>query len=119
MLPSPVGPSRRSALRPVLALIALAALTAVAVAACGSSSNGGGDSGGGGGDGEGHYKIALIQSYTGNDWQSSAANLIEATAATSPYAESVELDHQIAGTDPQKQSKLIEEEVSSGADALV
>jgi ribose transport system substrate-binding protein len=99
----------------------LAAVLALALgaAACGGddeSSAGGG--GGGGGDGD-KYKIALIQSYSGNDWQNAAANLIKAVAATPPYKDKVELDHQIAGTDPQKQSKLITDEISAGADALV
>lgn len=96
-----------------LALIALAAFAA----GCGSDDDAGGSSDGGGGDGK--IKVALIQSYSGNDWQNSAANLVKATAGTPPYSEKVELSHQIAGTDPQKQSKLITDEVSAGADALV
>jgi ribose transport system substrate-binding protein len=44
---------------------------------------------------------------------------VKALAETSPFKEEVEFDHQIAGTDPQKQSKLIADEISSGADALV
>lgn len=102
----------RRLLRPLVAGALLAALTLL-VAACGSSDD---DSDGGKG---GKLKIGLIQSYSGNDWQNSAANLVKAVAATPPYSEKVELSHQIAGTDPQKQSKLITDEVSAGADALV
>ncbi len=87
------------------------------VAGCGSSDEGSGTSGGDG-DG-GKYRIALIQSYSGNDWQNSSANLIKATAATAPWKDKVEFVHHIAGTDPQKQSKLITDEISAGADALV
>lgn len=96
-----------------LALMVLGGLlTAVMVAGCGSSS------GGSGGE-DGKYRIALIQSYSGNDWQNASANLIKATAATAPWKDNVEFVHHIAGTDPQKQSKLITDEVSAGADALV
>lgn len=107
--------SSRPLLNPARLVLALALIAIVAfVAGCGSD-----DGGGGGGDGDGKLKIALIQSYSGNDWQNSAANLVKAVAATPPYSESVDLSHQIAGTDPQKQSKLITDEISAGADALV
>ncbi len=91
----------------------LAALSSVA-AGCGSGEN----ESGGGGDGK-KFKIALIQSYSGNDWQNASANLIKALATTKPWSDEVEFVHHIAGTDPQKQSKLITDEVSAGADALI
>lgn len=113
----PLPPPRSSSLprrpyRPLAAALLVLALGLLAVA-CGSSDE---DSGSGG---DGRLKVALIQSYSGNDWQNSAANLVKAVAATPPYSQDVELTHQIAGTDPQKQSKLITDEVSAGADALV
>jgi ribose transport system substrate-binding protein len=98
-----------------LTLACAAALAALALGACGSDEESS-DSAGGGGD---KFKIALIQSYSGNDWQNASANLVKALAQTPPYKDKVEFDHQIAGTDPQKQSKLITDEVSAGADALV
>ena len=104
-------PSRRRGL--VLAACVLAALSGVA-AGCGSDDNE--SSEGGKGD---KFKIALIQSYSGNDWQNASANLIKAVVATEPYTSKVEFVHHIAGTDPQKQSKLITDEVSNGADALI
>jgi ribose transport system substrate-binding protein len=91
---------------------------AVVAAGCGSSSDNSSGSAGGDG-GKKKFKIALIQSYSGNDWQNAAANLVKATADTPPYKNKVEFDHQIAGTDPQKQSKLIADEVAAGADAIV
>jgi ribose transport system substrate-binding protein len=106
------GPRR--AARAALTL-SCAALAALALGACGSDEESS-DSAGGGGD---KFKIALIQSYSGNDWQNASANLVKALASTPPYKDEVEFDHQIAGTDPQKQSKLITDEVSAGADALV
>jgi ribose transport system substrate-binding protein len=104
--------------RPSSASMALAALASLAViaAGCGSSGNGGSSSSSGG---KKKFKIALIQSYSGNDWQNASANLVKALAETAPFKDEVEFDHQIAGTDPQKQSKLIADEISSGADALV
>jgi ribose transport system substrate-binding protein len=109
--PSSSRPLRARLLGAVLLLLALPLL----VAACGSDE----EASGGGGDGGDKLQIGLIQSYSGNDWQNSAANLVKAVAATPPYSGTVELSHQIAGTDPQKQSKLITDEVSAGADALV
>lgn len=90
--------------------------TAAIISGCGGGDDS--DEASAGGDGD-RFRIALIQSYSGNDWQNASANLIEAVATTPPYSDKVEFSHQIAGTDPQKQSKLITDEVSAGADALV
>lgn len=112
-MPSPPRPSSSHPRQRPLAAALLVLALALLISACGSSD---GDSGAGG---DGKFKVALIQSYSGNDWQNSAANLVKAVAATPPYSQDVELTHQIAGTDPQKQSKLITDEISAGADALV
>jgi ribose transport system substrate-binding protein len=98
-------------------LVALVALAVIA-AGCGSSSSTSSSSGSAT-SGKKKFKIALIQSYSGNDWQNASANLVKALAVTAPYKDEVEFDHQIAGTDPQKQSKLIADEISSGANALI
>jgi ribose transport system substrate-binding protein len=103
------GSSRRRRRGPLAALALVFALAALA--GCGGSGDNGGD--------DGKFRISLIQSYSGNDWQNASANLIKALAATPPYSEKVEFEHHIAGTDPQKQSKLITDEVGAGADALV
>lgn len=98
-----------------VALVALALVAFLAaIAGCGDD-----DSDSAGAAGDGNFKIALIQSYSGNDWQNASANLIKAVADTPPYSDRVEFVHHIAGTDPQKQSKLITDEVGAGADALV
>lgn len=108
---------RRARRSPLLALAL--AVSLAALAGCGGSGDGGdGATAAGGGKGD-TFRIALIQSYSGNDWQNASANLIKALAATPPYSEKVDFQHHIAGTDPQKQSKLITDEVSAGADALV
>ena len=49
------------------------------------------------------YKIYLSLSYSGNAWQSEAANIVKALAKTPPYDEMVELVEVISGTDPQAQ----------------
>lgn len=94
-------------------LTALLVACAATLAACGSSGGSSETSGGG------KFKIALIQSYSGNEWQNASTNLIKALTKTAPWSEKVDFDHQIAGTDPQKQSKIITDEVSAGADALI
>ncbi|HTM76268.1 MAG TPA: sugar ABC transporter substrate-binding protein, partial [Devosia sp.] len=48
-------------------------------------------------------KIYLSLSYSGNSWQSEAANIVKALAATPPYDKMVELTQVISGTDPQAQ----------------
>lgn len=109
------APTKRLASRRPMLFLALLLASVAIFAGCGSSSN---DSPGGGGEG-GKFKIALIQSYSGNEWQDAATNLIIGLTKTKPWSEKVEFDHQIAGSDPQKQSKIITDEVSSGADALI
>lgn len=110
---SSASPSRRPRwFSAAVATVILASLTIL-------TGCGGGGSNGASADGSGKFRISLIQSYSGNDWQNASANLIEAVAKTAPYSDKVEFTHQIAGTDPQKQSKLITDEVSAGADALI
>ena len=48
-------------------------------------------------------KIFLSLSYSGNAWQSEAANIVKALALTPPYDQLVELKEVISGTDPQAQ----------------
>lgn len=65
------------------------------------------------------YKIDLSMSYTGNTWQTEAANLVKAEAATPPYNKTVHLSVQIAGTSLTNQINLINNEVASGANAII
>jgi ribose transport system substrate-binding protein len=99
------------------AVIAVAASAVAGASGCGQSDEGASASGSGGKGGK--VKIALIQSYSGNDWQNASANLIKAVAKTSPFKDDVEFTHHIAGTDPQKQTQLIGSEISAGVDAVV
>jgi ribose transport system substrate-binding protein len=65
------------------------------------------------------YKIFLSMSYVGNDWQSEAANMIKAAAATPALRDKVDLEIQVAGTDAQKQIQQINSMVQAGAKAII
>ncbi|WP_173931247.1 sugar ABC transporter substrate-binding protein [Chelativorans sp. Marseille-P2723] len=65
------------------------------------------------------FKIYLSLSYSGNAWQSEAANIVKALAATPPYNETVELIEVISGTDPQAQISAYESMIDAGADGIV
>ena len=65
------------------------------------------------------FKIYLSLSYSGNSWQSEAANIVKALAATPPYNDMVELTEVISGTDPQAQISAYESMIEAGADGIV
>ena len=65
------------------------------------------------------YKIYLSLSYSGNAWQSEAANIVKALAATPPYNDQVELIEVISGTDPQAQISAYESMIEDGADGII
>lgn len=65
------------------------------------------------------FKIYLAMSYSGNAWQSEAANIVKALAATAPYDKMVELKEVISGTDPQAQIAAYESMIEDGADGIV
>lgn len=98
-----------------LGATAMAATLATALTACTSSS---GDSSAGGGSSE-PYQIALSMSYSGNDWQTIAANLIKAQAGTGENAQKVKLRVDVAGTSVPDQIRTIQNEVAAGMDAIV
>jgi ribose transport system substrate-binding protein len=63
------------------------------------------------------YKVYLSMSYSGNDWQTEAENMIEAMAKA--HADQVELKTQIAGTDVQRQIQQINAMVQAGANVIL
>ncbi len=65
------------------------------------------------------YKIYLSLSYSGNAWQSEAANIVKALAKTPPYDQMVDLVEVISGTDPQAQISAYESMIADGADGVV
>ena len=63
------------------------------------------------------FKIFLSLSYSGNSWQSEAANIVKALAQTPPYDKMVELKELISGTDPQAQIGAYESMIDAGLTA--
>lgn len=68
---------------------------------------------------DGKWKIFLSMSYVGNEWQTEAANIVKAVAASADYKDRVDLEVQVAGTDAQKQIQQINAMVQAGADAII
>lgn len=90
-------------------------LVTMGLSACGSAATGGGAKK----SHSGPYKIALSLSYTGNDWQDEAANLVKAVAASDEYKDKVKFQVDIAGADVSKQIQTINNEVQAGMDAII
>jgi ribose transport system substrate-binding protein len=96
--------------------------TALVAAGCGANNGSSGGTGSAAVADREHskpYKIALSLSYTGNDWQDEAANLVKAEAATPPYDTKVDLRVDIAGADVTRQIQTLNNEISSGVDAII
>jgi ribose transport system substrate-binding protein len=68
---------------------------------------------------DGKWLIYLSLSYSGNAWQSEAANIVKALAKTPPFNDTVELVEVISGTDPQAQISDYESMIAKGADGIV
>jgi ribose transport system substrate-binding protein len=64
-------------------------------------------------------KIYLSLSYSGNAWQSEAANIVKALAATPPYDKMVDLREVISGTDVQAQISAYESMISDKAAGII
>lgn len=97
--------------------VLMSAVVVLGLAACGSATKGGG--GTGGGKHSGPWKVALSLSYTGNDWQNEAANLVKAEAKTPPYNKTANLRVDIAGADVTKQIQTINNEIAAGMNAII
>lgn len=65
------------------------------------------------------YKIYLSLSYSGNVWQSAAANEVKALAATPPYNKMVELHEVISGTSAQAQISDYQSMIANGANGII
>jgi ribose transport system substrate-binding protein len=65
------------------------------------------------------YKIFLSLSYSGNAWQSEAANIVKALAQTPPYDKMVELKEVISGTEVQGQISAYESMIADGAAGII
>ena len=91
---------------------------AALMASCGSSSSTGSTGTSSASSGK-HFKIALSLSYSGNDWQNEAANLVKAVAATAPYNKLVSLHEDIAGASVTNQITTLNNEISAGYNAII
>jgi ribose transport system substrate-binding protein len=65
------------------------------------------------------YKVFLDVSYSGNVWQTAAANGIKALSETPPYDKEVEFKTVISGTDVQRQISDLQSMIAAGADAVL
>jgi len=102
-----------------VAVSVFAILTLVA-AACGTSkSNETTTSSSVSTSGQEPFSIALSLSFTGNDWQNEAANLVKAEALTPPYDQKVKLRVDIAGADVTKQIQTLNNEIAAGVNAII
>ncbi|MEX3670527.1 sugar ABC transporter substrate-binding protein [Paraburkholderia phenoliruptrix] len=63
------------------------------------------------------YKVFLSMSYSGNDWQTEAQNMVEAMAKA--HSDKVDLKTQSSGTDVQRQIQQINAMVQAGANAII
>jgi ribose transport system substrate-binding protein len=66
-----------------------------------------------------HYKVFLDLSYSGNVWQTEAANGIKALAETAPYDKEVTFKTVISGTDVQHQISDLQSMIAAGANAIL
>ena len=92
--------------------VALAGLLLAATSACASEDAGAAS--------DGKYRVALSMSYSGNDWQGEAANLIQVAAQKEPLAAKVsEVKAFVAGTEAQNQISQIQQMIADGYDAII
>ena len=65
------------------------------------------------------FKIFLSLSYSGNAWQSEAANIVKALAQTPPYDKMVDLKEVISGTEVSAQISAYESMIAAGAAGVI
>jgi ribose transport system substrate-binding protein len=96
-------------------LLAVAAAVLLVATACSSAKS----NQSGAGSGGGKLKIALSNSFIGNQWRVEMENVFKAACAMPPYSEQVECTVFNAGNDVSTQSKQISNLISQGVDAIV
>jgi ribose transport system substrate-binding protein len=95
-------------------LLAAAAVVLFVAAACSSTPS---DAGSGGGTTR--LKIALANSFIGNQWRVEMENVFKAACAMPPYLEQVECSVYNAGNDASTQSRQISNLISQGVNGIV
>src|SRR6185369_2246788 len=95
-------------------LLAAAAVVLLVAAACSSTPS---DAGSGGGTTR--LKIALANSFIGNQWRVEMENVFKAACAMPPYLQQVECSVYNAGNDASTQSRQISNLISQGVNGIV
>jgi ribose transport system substrate-binding protein len=95
-------------------LLAAAAVVLLVAAACSSTPS---DAGSGGGTAR--LKIALANSFIGNQWRVEMENVFKAACAMPPYLDQVECSVYNAGNDASTQSRQISNLISQGVNGIV
>jgi ribose transport system substrate-binding protein len=96
-------------------LLAAAAVVLLVSAACSSSPS----SPSAGASGSGKLKIALSNSFIGNQWRVEMENVFKAACAMPPYADKVDCSVFNAGNDVSTQSQQISNLISQGVNGIV
>lgn len=105
--------------RNLLKFGAAAATAVLALTACAGADDGEGEQTKVTNEG-GEYRIALSMSFSGNDWQGEAKNLVLAAAQTDPLKEKVAgVDVFVAGTEAQNQISQIQQMIADDYDAII
>ena len=94
-------------------LVAAAAVALLMAAACSNSPSKPSSSAGG------KLKIALSNSFIGNQWRVEMENVFKAACAMPPYSEQVDCSVYNAGNDVSTQSQQISNMISQGVNAIV
>src|SRR5688572_23009946 len=89
---------------------------AMVVAGAGACGSGGSDKGG---NSDGKIKIALSNSFIGNQWRVEMANVFKAACEMPPYKDAVDCSVYHSGNDVGKQTQQITNLISQGVDAIV
>ena len=95
-------------------LLAAVAVVLLVAAACSST-----PSSAGAGAGTTRLKIALANSFIGNQWRVEMENVFKAACAMLPYSEQVDCSVYNSGNDVSTQSQQISNLISQGVDAIV
>lgn len=98
-------------------LLAVAAATLLIATAC--SGSGSDDPPAQGSGGTEKIKIALSNSFIGNQWRVEMENVFKAACAMPPYVDEVECSVYNAGNDVSTQSRQISNLISQGVDGIV
>jgi ribose transport system substrate-binding protein len=105
-------------MKKVFAVLAAAALGASLLTACSAGEDSTTPSGTAGG-GDGVYKIALSNSYMGNDWRQLMIKTTQVVAGKDPYKDKVELTVVNSENTAEAQSASIDALVAQGYDAIL